>query len=174
MDTIFETDISKFSSSLAAVRQVLTSYFGQANPVISRTENGKPYLQSPATGLFFSVSHTKEKLFLAFSQENVGIDAEWQNRKVDLPTLIKKFPLEERAEIHTSQDFLRHWTVKESAVKLLGGTLAQDLKKLSYIDGRLFYDALEIPVRITTKIIDGYIVSICGERDFSTVNTITL
>ncbi len=167
MEKIFYATPSAFSSSTSAIVHILKEYFGIANPTIDKTENGKPYLKTPTKRLFFSLSHTKTHLFIAFSDENVGIDAEKTDREVAYAPLLKKFPFDERETIGSTEDFLRHWTVKEAAVKWLGGTLAHDLKKLRFLNGRLFYEQLELPVCATTLRIADCFVSVCSERDFS-------
>ncbi len=167
MEKIFYGDVSLFPSSEAAVKKILKEHFKILSPSIARTENGKPYLQNTNKSLFFSVSHTKERLFIAFSKENVGVDAEPLSRVPNYPLLMKNLPSVEREEISSAKDFLKHWTAKEAAVKWFGGTLAHDLKKLSFVANRLYYDGLELPVTITVKEVDGHILSICTEKEYS-------
>ena len=174
MEKIFYAERSAFPTSISAVEKILNRNFGVCGAKISRTENGKPYLEYPPKKLFFSISHTKSTLFVAFSDENVGIDAEPLDRKIDYAPIFKKFPLEEREEILSAELFLRHWTVRESAVKWLGGTLAHELGKLSYVKGVLRYGQTELPIRVTSKIFQNQIVTICGERDFSNAEFIPL
>ncbi len=166
MEKIFYMDASRFPSSTAAVEYILSTRF-QERATIARTENGKPYLQNTTRRLFFSVSHTKKTTFIAFSDENVGVDAELIDRDVRYPAIVKRFPVEEREEITSVESFLTHWTVKESAVKWLGGTLAHDLGKLSFTKGVLLYQNVEIPVYRTTLRINGHILTVCSERDFT-------
>lgn len=174
MEKIFFAEGSAFPTSISAVERILSAHFGIAKAQISRTENGKPYLSKPEKQLFFSISHTKTGLFIAFSDENVGIDAEILDRKVRYQSILHKFPFEEREEITSLEEFLRHWTVKESAVKWLGGTLAHDLNKLSYVHGVLHYERLELPIHVTTLYLQGHVLSICGEGDFSNAEFIIL
>lgn len=174
MEKIFFAESSAFPTSISAVERILSTHFGMANAQICRTENGKPYLNNPEKPLFFSISHTKTGLFIAFSSENVGLDAEIIDRNVHYQPILSKFPFAEREEITSTEDFLQHWTVKESAVKYLGGTLAHDLAKLSYVNGVLRYDRLELPLRVTTLRFQGHILSVCGERDFSNAEFISL
>lgn len=174
MEKIFYAEKTAFPTSISAVEKILSTYFDITAPKISRTDNGKPYLENPEKRLFFSVSHTKTALFIAFSDENVGLDAEKLNREVNYTSILRKFPVEEREEIKNAEDFLRLWTVKESAVKWLGGTLAQDLGKLSYHQGVLRYKELELPLHVTTIFFHDHALSICGERDFSHAEFIPL
>ena len=174
MEKIFFAENSVCLNSISLVEWILSNYFGIKNPQICRTNNGKPYLNNPENPIFFSISHTKTGLFIAFSDKNVGIDAEKMDRKVNYQPILSKFPIEERKEINSGEDFLLHWTVKESAVKFLGGTLAHDLNRMSYIHGVLRYDNLELPIQITTLRFQGHILSICAEKDFSNTEFISL
>ncbi len=168
MEKIFYVQRAAFADTDDAVTHILATHFQLPKAKIIRTESGKPFLAGIEESLFFSVTHTGNGLFLAFSKENIGIDAERLDREISLPLLLKKFPVEEREEIRSTADFLLHWTVKESAVKWLGGTLARDLKKLTFVKNRLCYEGLEIPVYVRTLIFEDYILSVCCERDFST------
>lgn len=174
MEKLFYADFSAYDGSLSAIRTILKEYFGVENAIIERNENGKPFLKNAKKPLFFSVTHTESRFFFALSDENVGIDAEPLSQQRNYLSIIRKFPAEERAEIHSLQDFLLHWTVKESAIKWLGGSIAQDLFKLAFVGGRLTYNGLEVPVTLTTKIFDGHILTVCSERDFSFVPFIAL
>lgn len=174
MEKIFYADKAAFPNSISAVKKILSTYFGVTTPKICRTENGKPYLEHPEKMLFFSVSHTKTSLFIAFSDENVGLDAESLDREVDYLPILRRFSVEERSEIECVEDFLRHWTAKESAVKWLGGTLAHDLNKLTYVKGVLHYKELELPLHLTTMFFQNHVLSVCGEKDFSQAEFISL
>ena len=172
MEKIFYVRRNEFENSLGAVRTILAKYFGIQNPVILRTENGKPYLKDNA--VYFSVTHTKDALFLAFCDENVGIDAEYTEKDVDFLPIIKRFSALERKEIVDKQAFLRNFTAKESAVKWLGGTLARDFRKLQFINGKISYGEIELPTKTVFIPLDNYIVAVTSERDFSNVETIIL
>lgn len=171
MEKIFYAERNLFPSSETAVKALLYKFFNRENPIIGRTKNGKPYLKNDT--LFFSVSHTKTKLFVAFSDKNVGIDAENVLRAPVSPSVLKKFTEKEQAEILSRKDFLQCWTAKESAVKYLGGTLASDLKRLEYLDGMMYYDGAKLG-KITPFSIDNHTLSVCHENDFSSAAIIPL
>ena len=172
MEKIFYTDKHAFPSSSEALQAVFSQYFGIENAEIQRTKNGKPYLLDKY-GLFFSVSHTKNLLFIGVSDAEIGIDAEALSRETDYSIVLRKFPLEEQAEILSNTDFLRHWTAKEAAIKYLGGTLAKDLKKLSFIRGKFHYCDQVLPT-ICEKELEDTLLSICAKRDFSNAEIIRL
>ena len=172
MEKIYYADKSAYPTSDVAVLEILKKDFGLENEKIFRGDNGKPYLAD--TPLFFSVSHTQDKLFIAFSNENVGIDAETEDRKTEYRSIIKRFTATERKNILSTEDFLKTWTAKESAVKWLGGTLAHDLYKLEFLGDKMKYGEIELPAKFTLLQIDGCLVTVCGERDFSQAEIIRI
>jgi 4'-phosphopantetheinyl transferase len=165
MQKLFYTDKNTFEDTATAVREIFSRYF-HIDAEIMRSENGKPFLKGKRD-LFFSVSHTDTTLFIAVSDENIGIDAERTDRDVRFLPIIKRFPFAEQKEIGNVSDFLRHWTAKESAVKWLGGTLARDLYKLEYANSLLRYGEVQLPVQITRFTLNGCFVAVCCEHDFS-------
>lgn len=174
MEKIFYTTRSAFASSEDAVKKILQDYFGYSKPQILRTENGKPYLAQPIVPLFFSVSHSQDALFIAFSDKNVGLDVEQTERHVNYLPIIQKFPESERQTIATTQDFLRHFTAKESGIKWLGGKLSRDFSALSFIGGKLFYKGLPLHAFVTLREYNGFFLTVCSEKDFSNTEIVTL
>lgn len=170
MGKIFYVDKSAFSTE-EALKAILSKVYGIPNAVILRTKNGKPYVEN---GPFFSVSHTEKTLFIAFSSAQIGLDAELLSREINYASILKKFPSEECEEIACTQDFLKHWVVKESAVKYLGGTLARGLQSLSFFQNNLTYKGKELPVKLTFFELEGHILSVCSEEDFSNAEFIRL
>ena len=166
MGKIFYAEKSEYSSE-AIVTRILSQYYEVENAEIKRTKNGKPYLENVRTPLHFSLSHTKELLFIAFSEENIGLDTESLHRKVDYEKICAKFPCGEREKITSVETFLKHWVVKESAVKYMGGTLAKDLKKLSLTHGLLTYEGQPFPVSPQFLQFREHILCVCSRQDFS-------
>ncbi len=175
MKKIFILSQNAYPNSETAVKKVLSDYFQIGNAQIMRGDHGKPFLVGGKDlPLFFSVAHTDNKLFIAVSDENVGIDAENISRKVDYAPIVKRFSQKERTEIVDSPAFLRHWTAKESAVKWLGGSLAHDLHKLRFENDTLYYGEIEIPAKLRFHSIENCIVCVCSERDFADPELITI
>ena len=168
MEKIFYTDRSVYPDSNSAIQHVLSEYFQLKDVEIKKNEHGKPYLSNGRElSLFFSVSHTDNRLFIAVSDENVGIDAENLSRQLNYYSVIKRFEPEEQREIRSPEDFLRHWVAKESAIKWLGGSIAHDLYKLKFVNNSLFYGEIQLPVRLVFHTFSGYILAVCSERDFT-------
>lgn len=106
---------------------------------IARTVNGKPY--AVGNPLFFSLSHSGERAVVALSDSPVGVDLEFYRREPRHPHLLARMTERERTELcGDERKFYRNWVVKEAFIKMRGGTLAHDLKKLEYVGGQLYCD----------------------------------
>lgn len=91
-------------------------------PSIRVTARGKPYFE---TGDYhFSITHTRSHAFCVLSKENIAIDAEELDRKVDLRLADKVLSPREKAQFDAAEDpkraFLTFWVLKEAAAKLSG------------------------------------------------------
>lgn len=93
-------------------------------PEIGKMPRGKPYFLD--SGLHFSITHTKTRVFCAISDKAVGIDAEDVTRKVN-PSLAEKilspseYAIYEAApEEKKNEILLRLWVMKEAEVKCSG------------------------------------------------------
>ena len=167
MEKIFYTNKCNYPSSEQAVKHLLEKYFGIKDANIVKNENGKPYLVEQDVPLFFSISHTKDWLFIAFSQSNIGIDAEYLDRKVIYQPILKKFSLDEQKEMQTTTDFLHHWTAKECTIKWLGGSIAKDFNSLSFTNGKMTYKGELLPAKITFTQFENILLAICNEKGFT-------
>ena len=105
---------------------------------ILRNGNGKPYLEGDP--LFFSISLCGTKAVIALSQFPVGVDLELYKNKMHTP-ITNRFSDREQCEILCEKDFLIHWTVREAYIKMLGGTLSENLKSTAYYGGNGIYYA---------------------------------
>ena len=107
--------------------------YGGDMPEIKKTPNGKPYFPAEPY-VFFSLSHSKTHVLCAISDSPVGADLE-------SPRLIS-----ERAQsfFSTPEELsmfepLELWVLKESYVKLIGGTLKM-VRSIRFLrrDGGIF------------------------------------
>ncbi len=112
------------------------------------TETGKPYYDDKN---HFSISHTGDYIFVAYSNKPVGIDGELV-KKVN-PRFIHKVLAD--GEIETNADFsiefLKSWTIKEAFLKLNGDKMGnfQAITKQTLSDSHT----------IITNVTENYIVS---------------
>ena len=170
MGKIFYVDKSAFTTE-AALKKIFSAYYGKPDVSVLRTKNGKPYVEnSPSC----SVTHTHDRLYIAFSDDEIGLDAEHLSRTPHYDAIIKKFHPAEQEEITCTTDFLRHWVVKESAVKYLGGTIAADLKRLRYTNGCLTYNEQAFPAKITLLQHEDFLLAVCSNGDFENAEFIPL
>lgn len=135
---------------------------------IKRTENGKPYFEGDP--VFFSVSHTGETALIAVCDRAVGVDAEIIKQR-DFNAILKRFTAREQDEIALDTlAFLKNWTAKEAYIKLLGGTLAEDLKRLEYFDGVLCCDGIKADCTLFCAVSDGLVYTVCVADGNSEIN----
>lgn len=91
-------------------------------PPIETGTWGKPYFAD--SQWHFSISHTKKHAFCVLAKENVAIDAEELDRRVNPELAEKILSPGEKAQFDVALDkhraLLTFWVLKEAAVKLSG------------------------------------------------------
>ncbi|ALJ56754.1 4'-phosphopantetheinyl transferase psf-1 [Candidatus Xiphinematobacter sp. Idaho Grape] len=121
----------------AIVRRIASGYRGcMLREVCLRyLPGGKPYFGRK--GPHFSLSHTGERVLVAFAWFFVGLDIEKDNRSVSVGKIASRCfhsseclalascPKEDRQKV-----FLRMWVRKEAAVKLAGEGITPGLQKI--------------------------------------------
>ena len=139
--------------SEAFVARILQERYGIFAPKFTRNAHGKPSLCGAPP--FFSLSHTGGRTFAAFSDADVGLDAEWRGRPLPLAVLRRL------SEAEREEDFFRLWTAKEAYVKYLGGSLATLLPALRFERGVLLQN--RAPVNATFAFYEqaGCTVAVC-------------
>ena len=95
---------------------------GDVLPEVARTPLGKPYFVNAPE--YFSLSHTKHHVFCVIADRPVGIDAEEEDRKVQLALADKILSSGERAQFDAAADrrlaLLTFWVLKEAQKKCTG------------------------------------------------------
>ena len=141
-----------------AGRQLLAELYraetGKALPEIRITDRGKPYF--PGNSWHFSISHTPKHAFCVLSRNNIGIDAEELDRKINLNLAEKILSPGEKQQFNAAENkdkaLLTFWVLKEAAVKLSGEGLRGYPNRTNF--------SLEDP-RVTE--LDGCIVAVMEE-----------
>ncbi|MGN0817490.1 MAG: 4'-phosphopantetheinyl transferase family protein [Candidatus Coproplasma sp.] len=111
-------------------------------PDILRTANGKPYIEGDP--LHFSLSHSRNHAVIAFCDKPIGIDLEFYDSARNVSHVLARFSGNERDEIGDCKPyFYINWMIKEAYIKMTGGTLARDLKRLEYYNRKLYVDGKE-------------------------------
>ena len=105
----------------------------------ARGAHGKPYLRDGAVQ--FSLSHTAGAVCGAFSDGEVGVDVELRQRSVSERLIARTLSAAERAQVGSSEDFMRIWVKKEAFLKRTGIGVATELKA---VDTSLLPDTLAL------------------------------
>ena len=104
------------------MRELYRQETGEDLPEIRITDRGKPYF--PESLWHFSISHTTKHAFCILSRNNVGLDAEELDRKVNLKLAEKILSPSEKQQFDAAENkekaLLTFWVLKEAAVKLSG------------------------------------------------------
>ena len=104
------------------LRQLYRQETGDELPSIVTTSTGKPYFEN--SPWHFSISHTRRHAFCVLSKEDIAIDAEELDRKIDLRLAQKILSPKEKVQFDAAEDkrraLLTFWVLKEAAVKLSG------------------------------------------------------
>ena len=138
------------------LKRALREEYGiDANPVFGYGEHGKPFL-TDYPHIHFNFSHCANAVAVAVSDAPVGIDIE-SLRAVGSPVVRYAMNDEEIAQIEQAADstlqFVRLWTMKEAAVKLIGTGITDNLKAVLQMPD-LHFETVECPDA-------GYVYSVC-------------
>lgn len=109
-----------------AGRQLLAEAYhaetGEDLPEIRTTDRGKPCFVD--SRWHFSISHTPNHAFCVLSENNIAIDAEEADRKINLRLAEKILSPSEKAQYDAAENkeaaLLTFWVLKEAAAKLSG------------------------------------------------------
>ena len=106
----------------ALLAQLYQEATGETLPEIRILERGKPCFADG--GFHFSISHTPHHAFCVLSENNIGIDAEELDRKINLKLADKILSESEKAQFDEAKEknraLLTFWVLKEAAAKLSG------------------------------------------------------
>ena len=106
--------------------------FGETMPQIQKTQNGKPYFPKKAD-VHFSLSHAKTHVMCAISDNPVGVDIE--SPRTISERAVSYFASPEELALFEPIDL---WVLKESYIKLVGGTLSLVKKtRFSYANNEI-------------------------------------
>lgn len=128
----FVKDKYRFIISRGLLRQLLAKHLNLYPPQIKFKTNtfGKPSLQNDE--LFFNVSHSNNKIVIALSHNQIGIDIEFINPSLNYRDLINAMTTaEENSTITTLEQFYQLWTCKEAFLKGIGYGLSFGMRALS-------------------------------------------
>ena len=134
-------------------------------------ENGKPFLKNNKN-IFFNISHTDGGVAVVADKSPVGIDIQ-DILPVREGVIERCFSENEREIISKSnspeREFTRLWTLKESAVKFNGETVAE-LKNYCFENSGKSFE--KYGKNFTTFERKNLFISVCGEREFSEIKEI--
>lgn len=137
------------------LKQGLHEAYGiEGNPQFEYNEHGKPAIVGHPD-IFFNLSHCKEAVLCAISDQPVGVDVE-SVRSFNESLVHYTMNEDEIREIETAEDravaFIRLWTMKEAALKLEGTGISKDMKQVLLLDGLDFETFIDAQGRFVYSI----------------------
>lgn len=109
--------------------------------IIKKTKSGKPYISKK---VFLSITHSNEKVVVAFSNKNIGIDIEMV-QSINHKIIDKIFSIDEKKYIRENSNekynYIAAWTKKEAYVKYkdFRKNIISRLKKMNTFEDKKFF-----------------------------------
>lgn len=167
-----EKRIQSYGASLL-LQRILHEH-GKSLEDIFYGAHGKPLTDD----LFFSISHSGNRVMCVVSSQMVGCDIEKINEGENLEHRLEKiakrfFSKREVQELEDAQEerkkmFYRIWTMKESYVKMTGEGLTIPLDCMEFDwngKGQVYRNGELCQCTVHTWEMDGYRMSVCGEEE---------
>lgn|GEM_PF-6215384 len=154
----------EWAAGRASVKNILeTKGIDSKSAWIDYYEKGAPYLAGmPEYPLTISHSGKYAVSMISFSGSRCAIDIEKITKKEKYYFMDISFTDEERAWAGDDPEKIYTvWTVKESFLKYLGLGFHENLMKVVYRDGQVFFEGNPAPVKIIQKNFDLYCCTIC-------------
>lgn len=138
----FAQDRDTFIAAHALLRSMLSEATGSPPDtwryVLGRY--GKPALANgrPESGLRFNLAHTRGLAVCGIARDEIGIDVEASDRRVDLEIVDRYFAPAEARAVRTAPSerrrelLFRFWTLKEAFIKATGEGLNRNLASFSF------------------------------------------
>lgn len=126
-----EVDVLQNQSGRLLIKRMSDHFLSADEIKIFTKKNEKPEVQCDGREISVSFSHTNDGVAGALSNDfNVGCDMEHANRTVH-PRLVDrmKHP-DEIGSFYEEKDAIRIWTLKESALKMIGTGLRKPMKSV--------------------------------------------
>lgn len=95
----------------------------------------KPFIKNHK-GIKFNISHTDGLVIVGFSQEEIGVDIEWINKRFEYKDIVNNCFTDSEIE-YIDNDFYKFyelWTIKEAYLKCDGIGLIRDTKEIEAIN----------------------------------------
>ncbi len=135
------------------LKQGLREEYGiTENPVFEYNEHGKPYIVGHPE-IWFNLRHCKEAVVCVLNDKPVGIDVE--SIREYRESLVRYTMNDEELQLiqaapNPDVAFIRLWTMKEAALKLIGTGISDDLKTVLQLNPHLHFTTHETSTYVYT------------------------
>ncbi|GAB3646429.1 hypothetical protein GCM10028791_06580 [Echinicola sediminis] len=136
-----ESERLQYAISKGFLKFLLSKYLNcpPSDLEISYGMNNKPFLKDNRD-LYFNISHSHDWVIFAFCSEELGVDIEFIDSRIDFMPLIRNhFSGPETNFIESSysprHEFFKLWTRKESLLKATSLSMTENLNLINCMDG---------------------------------------
>ena len=143
------------------LRRIVQQELGLSEFSVVRDPDGKPRIEGQ-DAFHFNLSHSGNRVVIAWGDSPVGVDVQRMNAKVDKVKMAARFfTLQEREFIFqdpalVEERFYQVWTAKESYLKYLGRGLSMSLTSFCVFSPEI------APMLKTQVLPDGYCITLCS------------
>lgn len=128
----------KINSILLQKYVIMLNFNLKPMDIIIRRKYGKPYFRE---GFFYSVSYSNDYIIIVTSNNNIGIDIEYINHKLN--NVLYNIFFDETFKNSSSENNTLLWTKIESYLKLIGCGL-KGLNILNYYKNNIYHNGKKI------------------------------
>lgn len=166
---VFENDRKQYITAHGALRQILGCYLS-VNPAkiqFRKTNNHKPFISYPFTNIKFNITHSENKILIAISIAEIGVDIELIKPFFEFKEVINSyFSKKERSiivnSINPSEIFYKLWTRKEAVLKASGIGISDYLNEIEVSESENLSAYFNYDLSVDSfKINNEFIASIC-------------
>lgn len=126
-----ELDVMQNQSGRLLIKRMSDYFLGADEIKIFTEKNEKPEMQCDGKEISVSFSHTNDGVSGAISQMfNVGCDMEHSDRKVHSRLMDRMKHQDESPALYDTVEAIRIWTLKESALKMIGTGLRKPMNSV--------------------------------------------
>lgn len=119
----------------------------------------KPFIKG---GRFFNISHAHDRVAVAFSDQEIGVDIEYIDRAINLEDFHSVLHANEQKNL-THKRFYHIWTAKEALLKAYGTGFFEDVKAIELLDEQSahFFSLYRL---LTLQYQDDYVLSLAYQK----------
>ncbi|QLE79415.1 4'-phosphopantetheinyl transferase superfamily protein [Francisella sp. Scap27] len=150
---------------------IFAEYFNLSRLKFSTNHSNKPYLEN-YSDKHFSISHSGNKIIMAVSSVDIGVDTEIIQPRKNIFSVAKRYFSEYETDVlggskNIEKEFYKLWTLKEAEVKRNSIGIAHGLAKATFTKKNESWASENYPADFVSYFFENSFISICSENIIS-------